>query len=123
MHHPIFTATLLLMAVGGARADVVDIRWSTDGSFTHKGKIAAGKFVEVCGKLPSGVKVRWDFEAGTPVDFNVHYHVGKEVVFPSKQSAVSRGNDTLDAKVEQDYCWMWTNKSAAPTPLVVHLQR
>ena len=33
----------------------LDIRWSADERFTHRGKIAAGKFVELCGKLPAVV--------------------------------------------------------------------
>ena len=38
---------------GGALAasHIVDIAWSPDGRFAHKAQIAAGKFVEVCGKL------------------------------------------------------------------------
>ena len=123
MPHSLFIAMLVLVASAGARAEVVDIRWSADGRFTHQATIATGKFVEVCGKLPAGLKVRWDFNASTPVDFNLHYHLGKEVVFPNKLSAVANAKDTLDTKIEQDYCWMWSNKSAAPATLSVNLQR
>ena len=123
MHHLLFTATLLLVTVGGARADIVDIRWSTDGSFSHQGTIAAGKSVEVCGKLAAGSTVHWEFNASVPVDFNVHYHVGKDVVFPFKLSAVANAKDSLDARIGQDYCWTWINKSAAVTTLSVSLRR
>ena len=123
MQHAIVFGSLLLAALHTARAEVVDIHWPADGRFTHKGSIAAGKFVEICGKLPAGVKVNWRFEAGAPVDFNVHYHIGKDVAYPFKQSAVLSGKDTLDAKIEQDYCWMWSNKSAAPSTLAVQMQR
>lgn len=58
-----------------------------------------------------------------PVDFNVHDHLGKEVKLPVKLDAVASARDTLDARIAQDYCWMWTNKSAAPTTLSVTLQR
>ena len=81
MRYPLFIARPMLTGVPDARADVVDIQWSGDGRFKYQGAIAAGKFVEVCGKLPSGLNVRWDFEASTSVDFNVHYHEGKDVVF------------------------------------------
>lgn len=114
---------LLLAAWPAARAELVEIEWSAAGQFTHQSSVLAGKFLEVCGKLPAGVKVQWDFEAGAPIDFNVHFHVGKDVIFPTKLLTVARGNDTLVAKIEQDYCWMWTNKSAAPATLVLHLQR
>lgn len=118
------TAALALALVSmGARADIVDIAWDPSGRFERSVNVAPGKFAEVCGKLPMGAKVRWDFEASVPLDFNVHYHVDKEVVFPSKLVAVSIAKDTLDAKIEQDYCWMWRNKSAAQATVMVRLQR
>ena len=116
-------ATLLLAAWPAAHADLIEIRWSADGRFTHQATIAAGKFFEVCGKLPAGVDVQWGFEAGAQVDFNIHYHVGKAVIVPSKQLAVRSGNDTLAIQTDQEYCWMWTNTSATPTLLSVSLQR
>ena len=106
-----------------AGAEIVDIHWSAEGRFVHQASLAPGKFVELCNKLPAGMKVRWSFEAGMPLEFNVHYHVGKEVVFPTKLAAVATGKDTLDAKIGQDYCWMWSNKAAAPATFTVRLQR
>ena len=104
-------------------AEIVDIAWDSNGRFERSATVPPAKFTEVCGKLPAGLKVRWDFEASTPLDFNIHYHVGKEVVFPSKLKAVAAAQDTLDTKIEQDYCWMWTNKSALPSTVTVKLQR
>ena len=106
-----------------ARADVVDIVWDANGRFERRLNVAPAKFAEVCDKLPAGLKVRWDFESGTPLDFNVRYHVGKQVVFPSKLTAVSAAKDVLDTKVDQDYCWMWSNKSASSATVTVKLQR
>lgn len=110
---------------GGALAasHIVDIAWSPDGRFVHKAQITAGKFVEICGKLAVGEGVRWGFTASAPVDFNIHYHVGKDAVFPAKQAQVSNGSDTLNVAVAQDYCWMWTNKGSAPMSLAVDLVR
>ena len=123
MRHNLFFFLALAAALPAARADVIDIKWSADGSFAHQSTVAPGKFAEVCGKLPAGAQVRWDFEASAPMDFNVHYHVGKDVVFPSKLAAVSTANGSLDAKIEQHYCWMWSSKSAAPATVTVKLQR
>ncbi|MCZ8255493.1 MAG: hypothetical protein ACK520_14280 [Inhella sp.] len=106
-----------------ASSHIVDVAWSSDGRFTHKTQIAAGKFVEACGKLAVGESVRWNFATAAPVDFNIHYHVGKEAVFPAKQAQVSSGRDTLNVTVAQDYCWMWTNKGSAPVSLTVDLAR
>ncbi|MES2717208.1 MAG: hypothetical protein V4795_15670 [Pseudomonadota bacterium] len=106
-----------------AAGPIVDIAWAPDGRFAHQAQIAAGKFVEVCGKLSAGQGVRWSFTAGAPVDFNIHHHVGKEAVFPVKQTQVAVGRDTLNISVSQEYCWMWTNKGSAPVGLTVELAR
>ena len=116
-------ATATLSGAALAAAHIVDIAWSPDGRFEHQAQIAAGKFVEVCGPLAPGGGVRWRFTAGAPVDFNIHYHLGKETVFPARQAQVSRGSDTLNVAVAQDHCWMWTNKGATPVSLTVDLAR
>ena len=103
--------------------DLVPLEWSTDGEFSKEMSIPAGKFVEACGKLPAKTQVVWSFEVGGPTDFNVHFHEGKKVHFPSKKSAVSKANGTLNAEVEQDYCWMWTNKGSADVSLQFKLTR
>ena len=122
--HPTRALALALVAVASsAQADVIKVVWSASGRFERSVNVAPGKFAEVCDKLPAGAKVGWDFEASAPLDFNVHYHAGKDAVFPSKLVAVSTAKDTLDAKIEQDYCWMWSNKTAAPATITVKLQR
>ena len=104
-------------------ATLVDIRWSPEGRFVHQAPIAAGQFVEVCGKLAAGDRVRWRFTASAPLDFNIHYHVGKDVVYPVKQLQVSSAQAELPVSAPQDYCWMWTNKGSAPATWSVELAR
>ena len=116
-------AMLALSGAAFASSHIVDIAWSSDGRFGHKTQIAAGKFVEACGKLAVGEGVRWNFATAAPVDFNIHYHVGKDAVFPAKQAQVSSGRDTLNVTVAQGYCWMWTNKGSASVSLTVDLAR
>ena len=116
-------AAVALCGEACASNHVVDIAWSPDGRFAHRAQVAAGKFVEVCGKLASGDGVRWSFTAAAPVDFNIHYHVGKDAVFSTSQSQVAVGRDTLNVTLAQDYCWMWTNKGSAPISLAVDLAR
>ena len=118
-----WTFLVMFAAAPVAHAEIIDIQWSGDGRFAHSGAVAAGKFLEICGKFPAGMKVNWEFEASAPMDFNVHYHVDKDVVFPAKMSAVATAKDTLTTKVPQDYCWMWTNPSAAMEKLSVRFQR
>lgn len=116
-------AVALMSGSAFASSPIADIAWSTDGRFAHKATLAAGKFVELCGKLAVGENVRWNFTAAEPVDFNIHYHVGKDVVFPAKQAQVAAGRDVLRVAAAQDYCWMWTNKGTQPVSLTVELAR
>ena len=116
-------ATALSCAGVQASSHLVDIAWSPDGRFAYQGPIAAGKFVELCGKLTARDAVRWNFTTAAPVDFNIHHHVGKEVVYPVKQVQVGAGRDTLSVAVAQDHCWMWTNKGSVPVSLTVELAR
>jgi hypothetical protein len=116
-------AAAVLPGAAPAATHIVDIAWSPDGRFTHQTQIAAGRFVEVCGRLAVGDGVRWRFNTAAPVDFNIHYHVGKEAVFPAKLTQVSAGRDELKVAVAQDHCWMWTNKGPTPVSLAVELAR
>lgn len=110
-----------LFAISGtAMAENIDVIRDAARRFELVAALAPGKFAEVNNKLPAGAEVRWDFEASASLDFSVHYHVGKDAVFPSKLSAVSTVRGTLAAKIEQDY-WLWSDKSAAT--IKVSLQR
>jgi len=114
---------LVSVSFDAAATELVPLDWSADGRFTKELAVPAGKFVEACGKLPAKTKVRWNFEAGGALDFNIHFHVGKKVLFPAKKDHVTKAGDTLDTKVEQDYCWMWTNKSSHETTLMFDMAR
>jgi hypothetical protein len=124
LRHITLAGGLALIALTtSVQAELVDIQWDGNGRFQHQASIAPGKFAELCGKLTKGSKVRWEFEAHAPLNFNVHYHVGKEVVYPEQRNAVTTAGGALQVKIDQDYCWMWSNKSEAATTLSVKLQR
>ncbi len=118
-------ACLLALASGAvpAASHIVEVAWATDGRFAHAATVEAGKFVELCGKLNAGDSIRWSFDASAPLDFNIHYHVGKAAEYPAKQAQARSGQDTLRVSVAEDYCWMWSNKSANKVKLDVRLQR
>lgn len=106
-----------------ARAEVVDITWDAVGRFERQLTVAPGKLAEVCGKLNPPADVQWQFSANVPLNFNIHYHEGKAVKFPAKQDGVAEGSGKLGVEIQQDYCWMWTNKSASAATLHIKLQR
>ena len=114
----ILTATAI-----NVRADLVDIAWDATGRFETLLSVAPSKFAEVCGRLAERQSVAWSFVGDKPMDFNIHYHEGKQVVFPAKQDGSSQAEGLLKASVGQDYCWMWTNKGTSPAKLQLTLKR
>ena len=116
-------ALLLTLALPAATfADIVDLKWTGD-AFTHKASIAPKKFLEVCGKLKMGDGVAWQFKGSAPGDFNIHYHVGNDVSYPEQRKNVAAADGTLSAPVDQDYCWMWSNRSAQPVDIEINLRQ
>ena len=111
----------VLMPVA-ASAEIVEIKWA-DGVFTHKASIAPKKFLEVCGKQKKGETVNWTFNGTAPTDFNIHYHVGKDVSYPENRKGVASAEGSLVAPLDQDFCWMWTNRSAQPLDLELKLKQ
>jgi len=99
------------------------IAWDSSGVFQRAPAIGPGKFVEVCGKLAKGQSVAWAFTSDAPLNFNVHYHQGPSVVYPDRQDQVAALEGKLVAPAEQDYCWMWENKSASKANVSVVLRR
>lgn len=102
-----------LVAVHAAHAENVDIQWSDKGHFENHIAIQHGKLVEACAKLVPGDKVKWEFESRDAVDFNIHYHLGHDVKFPAKQDAAQKADGLLEVSSAQDYCWMWSTKTAS----------
>ena len=113
----------LLTQAALAAQHIVDIVWDGSGQFSQSARVPPGKFVEVCGALQVGDSIRWAFSAGAPLDFNVHYHVGKSAEFPAKLTQVAAGENVLRVGTKETYCWMWTNKSREEVRLDVKLQR
>jgi hypothetical protein len=112
---PIAAAGLALC--GPACAEMVTIEWDAAGRFDKSVPVQPGKFVEACEKLPKGARVTWSFEAAAPLDFNIHFHAGQKVLYPARKDKVARDAGTLATELEQDYCWMWTNKGSTGTTL------
>lgn len=125
MKHALFAALCVatLSQPAAAAGQLIDIAWDAGNRFQHRAVIEPGRFLEVCGKLEAGQAVRWSFEAGAPMDFNIHYHVGKDVVYPAQLRQVAQAQDRLAVATAQDFCWMWTNKAPNATPLTLQLQR
>jgi len=117
----VLAASVFLM--GSAEATIIELKFPAGGEARYAQSIAPGKFLEVCGKLLKDQRVTWSFKADGKTDFNVHYHVGKEVVFPEKADGIASAQGELRVALDQDYCWMWSNKAASAVAVEAVLQR
>ena len=124
---PNLAAQMLLLSVlvfssTTCKAEVISFKLEANPSFKTQANIQPGKFSEVCGKLKKGNSIRWQFDSSAPLEFNIHYHEGKNVIFPYKMSAIKSGEEELLISLDQDYCWMWTNKSKEEVKLEMSLR-
>lgn len=108
---------------GTAHAAVVDIGWDAQGRFEHQSTVAPGQFAEVCGALDRDQAVQWRYTSTGPLAFNIHFHQGKDVVYPVKREASHQADGRLVANPAQTYCWMWSNKGTQAVKLQLELQR
>ena len=114
-----FSAATLAVPVA---AEMVEFDLSKAMAVERHFSAAPGDFVELCGKLLRNQIVAWRFEADGPLDFNIHYHEADQVTTPVKEDAVRSDRGRLPIAVEQDYCWMWTNRGTAPVNLHARLR-
>jgi hypothetical protein len=82
---------------------------------TFKVVIAPNSVHEECVTMKAGERRAYEWTSNHPLDFNVHYHHGKDISFPVKKDNVSADKGTFEAKSAEGYCWMWTVGKAVTT--------
>lgn len=79
------------------------------------------EFIELCTPLNAGRVITWQFTADAPVAFHTHFHVDGDVRAPETMSAVTAAQGRLTPKGANDYCWLWSNRSAVSVVIRVRL--
>lgn len=85
--------------------------------------VQAGKVAEECFALTAGERVEYQFEASVPLDFSLHTHRGREVVMPVQIARTREQAGTFTSPQREDYCMMWTNRSAVPAHITGEWRR
>ena len=75
---------------------------------TFEASLSPGSTHEECVTLAKDESRKYYWKSDAPVDFNIHYHEGNEVFYPTKRNSMRGDGGSFKAKVAQDYCWMWT---------------
>jgi hypothetical protein len=72
------------------------------------------KVHEECMQLSVGQKLTFSYQANAELEFNLHFHQGKEVTTPLS-GKYSNYSNTYAATEKNDFCLMWQNKNSKPT--------
>lgn len=97
--------------------------FGAQGEGAYSLKLSGKAFDERCLKLAAGEAVHYRFSASAPVDFNIHYHRGKDVFYPVKHSGVREAKGTFRADAGDDYCLMWEHAGAGTATVEGTLER
>ena len=112
---------LLLFAQSAKGEDVVSVDLSKLRAFTSEFAIKSGRSFEVCTDLEKGTKIDWWYSSSQNLDFNIHHHVRDKAVYALRKREMATDEGGFVAASKQNYCWMWTNKTAKGAELSVKL--
>lgn len=119
-------AAAMILAACSTHADEMvlsPVPWDARGRFEQELQLPDDGIVEVCETLAVAAQVAWHFEAGAPLDFNVHYHAGNQVGTPVRKDQVRGASGVFRAQSAQEYCWMWKNTTGSAVQLRLQLLR
>jgi hypothetical protein len=85
--------------------------------------LESGAFEELCFELGAGQSMRYTFDAGAPLEFNLHWHRGNEVLYPVRIDAIARIGGVFRAPQSEAYCLMWTNRKRSSVALRARIDR
>lgn len=88
-----------------------------DGANKIEKSIPPGKVHEECMELGAPKNLSYSFNAKGSLNFNIHYHAGKDVFYPLKRDKVSAFQDEFRPTSKQEYCLMWSNPEKVPVLL------
>ena len=112
----------MLFVPVATQAEQLEINWRPDGRFGYESLLHGAAMTEICGPLDASAVVDWQMKSSTPIDFNVHFHQGEEVVYPTRQNGVNKLTDRLTTTTAETFCWMFTNPAQNPTVITLDLQ-
>lgn len=70
--------------------------------------VAPGKAGEVCMPLAAGDTLAWRFKSNAATDFNLHHHVGSEVLMPVQRTQLREDQGEFAIDRDNEWCLMWT---------------
>ncbi len=101
------------------------LAWSAHASGNNNTSLslAPGGAHEVCLTLTMQETLHYTFTGSAALDFNIHYHVDKQVHYPVRKNVKSVTAGVFIPTSRQHYCLMWKNKNNSPVELVFNHEK
>lgn len=78
---------------------------------TFKVIILPGMFHEECFVMQPGEHLLYHFSSDLPLNFDLHYHIGENILYPVKLENLQTLTRIFKAANKQEYCLLWQNTS------------
>jgi hypothetical protein len=72
-------------------------------------ELPGGEFHEECLDLSRRQRLHYSFRSAQPVAFNIHYHRGRDVVYPVRLKNIKSSKGVFSPPQDDGYCMMWSN--------------
>ncbi len=116
----LFSGIIILLSVGCTIMETKDTIEETRDAMagdTMEGTVQMTKYFEDCMELLPGQKMEYSFETAKPVNFNIHYHEEKDIIYPISKEYISELEGIFHCEKKQYYCLMWTSPYSEPITL------
>ena len=85
-------------------------------SFNESVQIVPGDSYEECVELVPNQRMHYSFTSSKNVNFNVHYHTAKSILYPVNEKNITSWDDSISpddfefySKDQEFFCLMWDN--------------
>jgi hypothetical protein len=116
-HHRRIVISCVAAVICGAAPIAVNDAAAQTAAKTFLHPVKPKGIAEECFRLTADASIGYTFEASAPVDFNIHFHRGDIVEYPVRVDQASHGDDRFTAGSTEEYCLMWTNRTAQPVTI------
>ena len=72
-------------------------------------ELPAREFHEECLELTPRQRLHYSFRSAQPVEFNIHYHRGNDVIYPVRMRNARAAHSAFVPRRSDGYCLMWSN--------------
>ena len=74
-------------------------------------------------RLSAGDKIYYEFTSDSDLRFNIHYHQGKEVLYPVPVKLTSSEKAVFAPDARNHYCLMWKNPGQGAVELKLQYRK